>query len=212
VDAFHPVVKSPPPKTTVSGVIAFAALGLLLTGMFVSRIVPSQLSIRAGLILGGLLGIFAVIKWERQSSYTTSPSIMGNRVLRHAVFRIPLNFLLCVGFTYVSITWASSWLVNKAVGEPEERIVVVTSWQSGSSRNCSQPDIGLPLFAASVRALCVKSGARRDMPDGTQLRLVGRSSILGMNVEEIYIIHAPSPQSTSSASMPTAPPTRLADQ
>lgn len=171
-------------------VIPIVSLTLLLMGMFISRVIPSTLSITIGLLLGSALGIYSVVYIERKLDNEENIYFDGDRILRNAWLRVPFIFLLLVGWSYISTTWACSWLFNMTFGKAEERVVIVEGWNSGSTRNCAQPDVGLPLFSASVRAFCV-SASKWEMPEGTRLRIVGKSSVFGMNVEDIYILDSP---------------------
>jgi hypothetical protein len=185
------------------GVMAllWAVLGLAVVGVFASRVIASRLAIGLGLLAGISLGIAWIIALEsslreaRPVDMTQARAlawVKGNRVLRHAWFRIPFCLVFGIAFGYSAIAWGCPWLVNMGLGTRAEQVVVLTGWFSGSSKNCAQPEVDLAPFVASWNALCVSRSARELAP-GARLRLTGPATFLGMNVENIYVIDTKAP-------------------
>lgn len=177
-------------------VLIFAVIGLAVVGFFVSRVISSRLGIGLGLLAGISLGMAWIIALETKlrkarpvdmNQAMAIAKIKGNRLLRHAWLRIPFILLIGTAFGYSAITWGCTWLVNMGLGTPAEQVIVVTGWFSGSSRNCSQPEVDLAPLVASWKALCISRSAGELAP-GARLRLTGSATFLGMNVENIYVM------------------------
>lgn len=181
--------------------LIFAVLGLAVVGFFVSRVISSRLAIGLGLLAGISLGVSWIVALETNlrrarladtSHAMALAKVKGNRILRHAWLRVPFCLLLGIAFGYCAIAWGCAWLVNMGFGTRAEQVVVVTGWFSGSSRNCSQPQVDLAPFVTSWNALCVSRFATELAP-GARLRLTGSATFLGMNVENIYVIDTKAP-------------------
>jgi hypothetical protein len=160
-------------------------------GLFLSRVVVSDLGVTVGLIAGALCGIGWVVLVEIgiRRSDANSPAIqnISKHFLRFPSVRVPFMLALGLMLGYGAIAWGLNWGINILLGTRSSQIVTVTGWASAGRSSCAHPQIGHSLFADSPRSLCVNAASRAQMPDGSRLRLVGTGSVLGLNVEEIYV-------------------------
>jgi hypothetical protein len=179
------------------GIMSFIFIPMLggLIGIVFSRVVPTSFGVSLGLIAGGLYGLCCVglteyiarRSDERARAARQVSSWSDNRILRTVWLRVPFIFLLAFNFGYSAMAWGLAWPINMWIGSPESKVVTVSGWVSGGARGCPHPKVREIGIEASSRALCVSSEAREQMPIGSRLRIEGRSSALGMNVEKIYI-------------------------
>jgi len=184
--------QSPLGKAIISACVCIpffvAAIGFLF-----SKIVASEIGLALGLIFGVFYGLaFAVMveKGIAQSDHDTNEirNITANKFLSTVWCRV--LFMWLVGFMcgYGAATWGYPWLYNSAFGSPSERLEIVSGFHSGSMRTCSHVEIERSSFLNSPRSLCMGRSMTGQISVGSTLRLVGRSSVLGMNVEHIYIL------------------------
>jgi hypothetical protein len=187
---------SPATRASISAFIWIQLVGVAI-GLWFSRVVVSDSGVIVGLVVGTLCGVgwVAFIETSIRTSDPDTPAmknIRQQRPLRSALFRVPFMFVIGLGFGYATAAWALVWTVNMWLGTPASQIVTVTGWHTGGARSCTRPEIGHFLFRDSPRSLCVQLASRTHMPDGSKLRLVGKESMLGINVDEIYAEgHAP---------------------
>lgn len=139
-----------------------------LVAMIFAHSAPSPLG--AGLALMGAVAAGSSFGWAIRGQ-----PIFGRRG------PIVWGFVVAL-FAYVGLAGGYFWAVNRFLGAPAERSVVITGWSRQIRYNCSHFE-----FAGDSLALkpstCVASDYRDEAIPGRQLVLVGRATPLGMAVE-----------------------------
>lgn len=181
--------QSPLGKFVISIIVWIPIAGFVI-GFLFSRIVPSDVGITVGCIFGALYGLAWVVLVEKgiaESDRDTDEirRVAASKLAPTPWLRVPLMWWVGLMFGYGAATWGYPWLYNGAFGSPAESVETVSRFSSGGRGTCAHPEIGKSIFANSPHSLCVDE----HMAVGSKLRIVGRSSVLGMNVEEIYLIH-----------------------
>lgn len=167
-----------------------------IVGLFFSRIMPSFLGTGTGLACGIAIGFWAVLTVETLRK-RDDPAVLAAhdlsmpRWLRRSWSRAAITYLFGLTLGYTATAWGYPWVLNKLFGTTSERTAFVTGWDIGGTRSCQGPELGRGLLIDSPGALCADSEASRLLRKGSSVRIVGPSSIFGMNVEGIYPVAAP---------------------
>lgn len=160
-------------------------------GFLFSKIVLSTFGLTLGLTFGVVYGFAFALMAEKgvaQSDHDTDEiqKIMTNKFLRVAWRRVLFMWLVGSICGYGAAAWGYSWLYNAALGSPSERLEIVSGFTSGGARTCAHVKIERFFFVDSPRSLCMNKSMAGQIPIGSTVRLVGRSSVLGINVKHIY--------------------------
>ena len=182
-------------KILVHAILWIPIAGFLL-GFLFSTIIPSDTGIALGLASGTVYGLLAAVMTVRafvQSRREVRDVGNGvvDRMLRAIWVRAPLMGLAGLVLGYGAAAWGYPWLYNKAFGSQSQRLEIVSGFTSWTSKGCAHPEIGREFFVDPPRALCASQMSPGGIPVGSTLRLTGRASFLGMNVEEIEVVSMP---------------------
>jgi hypothetical protein len=168
------------------------SLMLVLTLSFIgtiyfSRHFPSLLGRLISLTVASVFGL--LVAWRMSDGALGSAARSRLKLLNgsgafiatHAWLRIFLTGIAAFVFVFVDIEEGLFSLVTATIGRPATRTVTI-SGMSGGGRTCRKFDV-LEVKLLLDGALCAASEQRSQAIHGRHLTLVGKESVLGLNVE-----------------------------
>lgn len=167
-------------------VFVWPQLAGLLGAIFFANIIPSTLTLRVGLVGGGILAlVWAAFLEVANKGRAWDLTQRSQRLLSRTWLRVPFEACLGFMFAYSSLAWTYPWLITEIVGKSGEQFFVVVAWHQGWGKSCSSPDLGHSLFRDPPRALCVSANAESKMRPGTWLRIEGPVTPLGIITQKL---------------------------
>jgi|GEM_PF-2119428 len=179
------------------GIILLLAIIGSLIDFTLSTMLPSELGINIGVGCGVILAvcIVAISEKSRQrigGSITHSGAFQ--KLIQITWVRICVNLALGFGLGFSATALGYPYAYTHFFGRQASMIVKVAGWHYGSAKRCAKPDIEHSPFAKGDKALCVGNDARLSMPIGASLKLEGRESVFGFNVEKILLSQPDKPE------------------
>lgn len=172
------------------GIIVLLAIIGVFIDFTLSTLLPSELGIRIGLGFGVTLAVCLVViseKFRTHMGTFVTHSGTFQKLIQITWVRICVNFALGFGLGFSASALGYPYAYTHFFGSPTFRIVKVSGWHHGSSRRCAKPEIENAPLATGEKTLCVANDAKSSVPAGTSLRLEGRESVFGFNVEKLVL-------------------------
>lgn len=179
------------------GIILLLAIIGSLIDFTLSTLLPSELGINIGIGCGVILAVCIVVITE------TSRKQIGGSITRSGSFqkliqitwvRVCVNLALGFGLGFSASALGYPYAYTHFFGGQASRIVKVSGWYHGSSRRCAKPEIENAPLAVGDKTLCVANDAKLSIPIGASLRLEGRESVFGFNVEKVLLAKPDKPK------------------
>ncbi|MDR3418515.1 MAG: hypothetical protein P4L83_20285 [Nevskia sp.] len=170
-------------------VLAIPLIGFF-PGLFFSNIIPSELTVHVGLGLATFNGVAlaSICEYSARTYGIQTKYEFLNNLMERSWFRIVLMGWVGFMFWYGAAAWGYPWLINLTTGSKGEETFTITGWMGGG-RVCFRPGIGHGLFRDGPRALCMSQYEQTRVAVGSTLEVKGRSTLLGINADEVHVRH-----------------------
>jgi hypothetical protein len=176
----------------VSMLLLKSTIVLGCIGLFLSNVAPSLLAQRVGMVGSILVAVYFFVAFLKPRSFfpkwNESIASQGAGRLAHLPWvRGTIMGLVGLMMAYASLTAALPWLYTCAFGQRGEAYFVVAGWEDRRRGSCSRPrmaDQSFPLF--SRRAFCFGDALRYALDVGSEVRVVGLKSPLGIVPEQLF--------------------------
>jgi hypothetical protein len=173
--------------------MGFLSILAIVTLSF-SPFVPSPLMVDIAIGLSIVIGLFyAAFFWGIGGfgwGARADAAIQGQKAakfLSKRYLRAPFMGAVFFSFAWQVFGSGAPWLLTAAMGSDGEMSAVVDGWEIGSARTCDRPTLQhLPPLMTGRHALCLDTTRPSDLPEGTTLRLVGKTSMLGISPTSIH--------------------------
>lgn len=175
-------------------------LMLMLAGtipaMLFSVHLPSELGIRVAQVCAAVAAVWSALESRHGGAFHPVRTQQRSWIMDRAWLRIPLMALFAFFLTFSTVEDGVLALVTAGLGQPGQRDLTITG-VSRPSKRCDHFDVREARWLLN-RALCAPDSDLNRVASGDRLRVFGRRSAFGLNVERYEIRPA--------AALDTAPP------